>query len=324
MPIQLLAGDDDYGISCHLAKLKQPLLQQWLMFNYFRYDASDLQEALAIARTPPLGDRSKVVVVDNLSFKEADHVAQLTAFEPSSIPPVNMLVLVCHHVDKRLKVFKHLTTKPNKYIEFNQQSEWRLDLIESDLRSLAREMQLSLPNEQFQYLAEAIGIDKMRTASELEKLQLYADGDRLTDDEVQALVPSLTQNSLKVATALRQGKGGEAALLAHQMVLRGENPLRILGTLITQFRTWLWVKLCLEKGTYKDWEIAKLCNLSNPRRMYYLKPEVERLNTFSLAAMLIALVELDAALKQGKRSLFIPTLVYLSQKLSNTNTYDYN
>jgi len=53
---------------------------------------------------------------------------------------------------------------------------------------------------------------------------------------------------LHLAAAIRVGDAAKALALIAQLLSRNEPALRIVATLIGQFRTWLWVKLMTEAG----------------------------------------------------------------------------
>jgi DNA polymerase-3 subunit delta len=59
-----------------------------------------------------------------------------------------------------------------------------------------------------------------------------------------------------------------------ELLAIGTFPLAICATLIAQFRTWLWVKAAIVGGVKQDAEIARICQIANPKRVYFLDLEV--------------------------------------------------
>lgn len=70
--------------------------------------------------------------------------------------------------------------------------------------------------------------------------------------------------------------------------------------MLTQFRTWLWVKSAMLAGIQRDAELARLCQIHNPNRLYYLRQEVANLSVASLVATIQDLLRLETTLKQGR------------------------
>lgn len=59
-----------------------------------------------------------------------------------------------------------------------------------------------------------------------------------------------------------------------------------MATLTKQFRTWLWVKLMLEAGERDERRIAQAAEVANPKRIYFLQRDVQRLSTHQLQEIL--------------------------------------
>jgi DNA polymerase-3 subunit delta len=154
-------------------------------------------------------------------------------------------------------------------------------------------------------LAESVGNNSRQLYSELEKLRLYA-GDRrqpLEAEVVASLVVANTQNSLQLAAAIRQGQVATALELVAALLSLNEPALRVVATLIGQFRTWLWVKLMQEAGERDERAIAQAAEVSNPKRIYFLQQEVRGLSAQQLQQTLPLLLELEMSLKQGAEDL---------------------
>jgi DNA polymerase III subunit delta len=80
----------------------------------------------------------------------------------------------------------------------------------------------------------------------------------------------------------------------------------IAATLLTQFRTWLWVKSAMSAtgyayifGVQKDSELAQLSSISNPNRIYYLRQEVTNTSINALAKAVIMMLDLEMSIKKG-------------------------
>jgi len=232
--IVLLTGDDEYAIQEQLNQYKAEIDAQWLTLCYHRFPAVQLDKALSVARTRSLTGGKKLVIVENCHLKQWGDTELATLQQLVLVPDSTILVFVANSVDKRLKVYKHLV-KYGKLLEFSLIPPWRHDLIEQAIVSLAaklytnttdnavtaKKIKLLLSEEAVTYLAQAIGNDMTRAASELRKLSIYAQGRKLELADVQELVPCQTQNSLQLAAAMREGKSHQVLQLLDDLLSRG-------------------------------------------------------------------------------------------------------
>jgi DNA polymerase-3 subunit delta len=154
-------------------------------------------------------------------------------------------------------------------------------------------------------LSQAVGNQTRQLHSELEKLRLFQ-GDRpepLSLAEVSSLVAASTQNSLQLAAAIRVGDTQQSLNLLSDLFARNEPPLRIVATLVGQFRTWFWVKLLTTQGERDNAAIAQAAEIGNPKRVYFVQQEIRNLSLAQLRQTLPLLLELEYGLKQGSDEL---------------------
>ena len=313
-----LIGDDDFNIKKRIASLLTELDPKWKDFNYHKfYGDTHLKSAINCALTPAFGDQKhKLVVVEDCHFGNWGEAA-LKLFELlPKIPSSIKLVFVATNIDKRLKVSKALL-KHAMLVELNLAPPWRTDVISDAIATQAKALKLTLNRECLDYLTEAIGNNSARAESELTKLATYSATQKLTLQDIQELVPSQNQNSLQLAEAMRKNDPHKAMAWLNELLARGEMPIVIVRTLQTQFRTWLWVKSAIASGMKQDLEIAKFCNLGNPKRVYFLKQEVAKCTVASLTTAQRTLLELEVALKQGES----PTQLMLPYILNVTRLF---
>lgn len=82
----------------------------------------------------------------------------------------------------------------------------------------------------------------------------------------------------------------------------------------------MWVKAALV-AKRSDSEIASLCGLGNPKRMYFLRQEVKEVSTNYLSQALSILFELEVELKSGEKAdSLLPTLLRIVQLGKQTQT----
>ncbi|QCS50115.1 DNA polymerase III subunit delta [Picosynechococcus sp. PCC 11901] len=307
MAVYFFWGEDDFAIAQAVDQIKQSVLDPaWLSFNFQTYDGSkeeSIIDALNEVMTPPFGMGGRLVWLNEATLCQScsDSLLQELHRTLPVVPDSSHLLITSRKKpDKRLKSTKFIQEHA-KVREFSPIPPWQTEALADRVRNTARELGVNLDRPATELLGEAVGNDTRRLWNELEKLKIYQ-GSRtqpLTQVEIQQLVAATNQNSLQLCEAIREGNGGLAIQLVGELLAQNEPALRIVATLIGQFRMWTIIKVMIEAGERDDQAIAKLADLKNPKRLYFLKKEISRLRGQQLLKTLPILLELEAGLKQG-------------------------
>ena len=307
MPIYFYWGGDDFRLNQAVADLRnQALDPDWASFNYDKIPPEQSDgaiQALNQAMTPPFGLGKRFVWLQEATIGQRcpeDLQQELERTLPV-IPETSVLLFTSQSKpDGRLKSTK-LLQKYTKIREFSPIPPWKTDQLVQQVHQMAKEAAVKLTPAAAEWLAESVGSNTRQLFNELEKLRLYrGDCDQpLNPDMVSALVLANSQNSLQLAAALRKGNTAQSLSLVTDLIHRNEPALRIVSTLVGQFRLWLWVKLMLEVGERDVQTIARAAEVNNPKRIYFLQKEVKALPLVKLQQTLALLLELEASLKQG-------------------------
>jgi len=307
MPIYFYWGEDEFSLQQAVKSLRDRVLDpNWMSFNYTQIPPTQpdaVIQGLNQAMTPPFGMGSRLVWLADTTVCQNcadDLLAELKLTLPA-IPDTSVLLLTSRNKpDGRLKSTK-LLQEYAKVQEFALIPPWKTDLLLQQVRQAAQSMGVKLTSNAVEAIVESIGNDTRRLYNELEKLQLYAgENSPLINEAIVAeLIEVNTQNSLKLAEAIRLGDTNKTLRLIAQLISHNEPALRIVATLIGQFRTWLWVKLMLERGDNSEQQIAQAAEISNPKRVFILKREVMHISVRQLVTALPILLELEVSLKQG-------------------------
>jgi DNA polymerase-3 subunit delta len=307
MPIYVYWGEDDFALEKAVTLLRDRILDPvWTSFNYtvLTPEQPDVPiQALNLTMTPPFGSGGRLVWLANTNiFQQCpDNILAELERTLSAIPETSFLLLTSSSKpDERLKSTK-LFKKFAEFQEFSLIPPWKTELLVQSVNQAARAMGVKLTPMSVDMLVEAVGNDTRLLYNELEKLRLYA-GDSnqpLDTDVIALLVRNTTQNSIKLAEAIRKGDTARALAILTDLISACEPPLRIAATLIGQFRTWLWVRLMMESGERNPQEIAKAAEISNPNRVYFLQKDLQSVSVRQLIACLPILLDLEVSLKQG-------------------------
>ncbi len=308
MPVYVYWGEDDYAIEKAISKLRDRVLApEWLGFNYNAIppEGNDaLIEGLNQAMTPKFGTGGRLVWLINTTLAQQcpENVFNELQRTLSVIPEDSFLLLTSRKkFDERLKSTKLLKKFATEYREFALVPPWKTELLVKSVGEAAKDIGLKLTPQSLEVIAEAVGNDTRLLHNELEKLQLYAGGNNqvLEVSTINKLVRNTTQNSLQLAAAIRVGDTSRALTLVADLINANEPALKIVATLIGQFRTWLWVKIMIESGERNQQVIAQAAEIGNPKRIYFLQQEIKSLSLKQLVSIPPILLKLEVNLKQG-------------------------
>ncbi len=308
MPIHLYWGEDEAARSRAVEELIARVVDPaWHSINLSRLDGSDPVQAsgaLSEARTPPLGGGERVVVLQRSPFGGSCPAELAGQLEKSVdlIPEQSHLVLVsAGKPDARLRTTKTLRQRAEERC-FALPAVWdgagQVELVTRTAHALG----VTLESAAATALAEAIGSDSTRLASELEKLALYR-GDRPIDaTAVASLVGGHSTTSLAVGDALLEGRPEQAIALVDELLQAGEPALRLVATLAGQVRGWLWVSLLEASGEQDVAVIARAAGIGNPKRIYVMRRQIRGRPPRRLLQLLGQVLEVEAALKRGSEA----------------------
>ena len=312
MPVYLYWGEDDFAIANSVKKLQGQVLDPaWLQFNYHKIAADSPQaiiEGLNQAMTPVFGMGERLVWLADINLchqKPTEEILSELKRTLEVIPQASHLLLTTNKkLDKRLGSTK-LIQKVAQVKDFSLIPPWKSDLIAAQVREFAQEKKLKLTSGAIATLAESVGNDTRQLWNELEKLKAYrGDSDRVLDENtVSALVLCNTQNSLKLAAAIKDGDINRSLGLVTDLINRNEPALKIVATLVGQFRIWTIVKLMQSTGEKDNKVIATAAGINNPNRLYFIDREISSVSIKQLLAILPLLLELEYSLKQGVEAL---------------------
>ncbi len=308
MPVYFYWGDDDYQIAQAVKRLIDTHVDPtWRDFNYTKINANGDLEVMAglnQAVTSPFGMGNRLTWLADTIIAQRCSEALLAELERTfNYLPVDSHILFTssNKPDGRAKSTK-LIQKHAKVLEFSLIPPWKVDAIAQLVKQAALEIDLKLSSDGVDLLVDAIGNDTRRLMMELQKLQLSHHGKTkpLTAKEITPLIQVSAHNSLQLASAIRTANVSQALSLVAELLRNNEVGLRICATLVGQFRTWLWIKLMQESGERDDKVIADVAEIGNPKRVYFLKQEVQGLNSQQLIRSLSILLRLESDLKHGK------------------------
>lgn len=308
MTVYYYWGEDDFAINRAIALIKEDTIDpNWAQFNYEKINGDkedNIKQALMEVMTPPFGNGDRLVWLNDTNICQtcSDELLSLLKNTLQQMPDTSHLLLTSRKKpDARIKSTK-LINQYTKIKEFSPIPIWQTDILIKKVEEAAQEKNIKLTPSAIQTLATCIGNDSRLLWQELEKLSIYQ-GDNpqpITQETVTSLVNVSNQNSLQLAQAILSQDTGKAIQLAQELINLNEPALRIVATLVGQFRTWAMVKTVIESGEKDEKTIAQKADINNPKRIYFLRKEVNHISAQKLQSTLPILLELELNLKRGE------------------------
>ncbi|MGC1395381.1 MAG: DNA polymerase III subunit delta [Coleofasciculaceae cyanobacterium] len=311
MTIYLYWGEDDFALTQAIKQLRESVLDpNWSSFNYdkiFNDAPNAVVQGLNQVMTAPFGMGGRLVWLVETTVCQQCPETLLSELE-RTLPKISeqsvLLLTSRNRPDGRLKSTK-LIQKHGHIREFSLIPPWKTELLLQQVQSMSQDVGVKLNIAAAELLAESVGNNTRQLVNELEKLRLFAGDAKKPLDEatVATLVTANSQNSLQLATAILHRDTATALELVQDLHNKNEPALKIVATLVGQFRTWLWVKLMVSEGERDPKAIASAAGISNPKRVYFLIKDVQPLSLIQLTCALRLLLELEVSLKKGAEPL---------------------
>lgn len=305
--IIFLTGDNLPALSSELVKVKKQFIKEHGDLNISEYhveDIPDVNELRSSLYAMPFLSEKRLVILRGFPFStefieahKSDNTAKkqmlddlenavLEAF--SELPDETVLILYSSSPDGRRKASKEVLkiAQVKKFIGTNI-----IPMMEERYKNLFNK-------QQFSYIFQRVGGHPLEFASALEKLALYSESSVLTKEIMFKLVPaSLEQEVFTFIEELFSKRRVESLRSFEQLILQGENILKLLGLMVWQLEQLFFVKELLERKKTKQ-EIMDLTGIK-PYSFQKVLPLTQKVSLKDIARVYDALVNFDRRLKNG-------------------------
>ena len=309
-PILVLTGEDVGQFEW----LKKDILKKIgydpsdLNYSYFDMkEASYAEVELDLVSLPFFADE-KIVILD--------HLLDLTTAKKRNL------------TDEDLKQFENYLENPSESTRLVTFAEGKLDSKRRLVKLLKRDAQIieaTTPKEQdlkryFASQAQELGLqfvgdslDQLLLKSgydfgELQKnlalLQAYKEDGQITLEDIKEVVPkSLQDNIFDLTQMILKRQIDQARNLVKDLRLQGEDEIKLIAILLSQFRMYSQVKIFSEEGQSESQIVANLSDLSgrkvNPYQVKFALRDSRRLSLSFLKQAMMIFIEADYAIKSG-------------------------
>ena len=333
MPIQIIWGNDLNASNKFIKKIiDEKVSKTWGEINISYLNGDDdnqIKQAFDEILTPPLGDGSRVIVLKNNPIFTNKNEEIRVKFEKTyqNIPSNTYFLLQnTKKPDSRLKSTKFIQNLIKKdlasEISFSLPDIWDFEGQKRYIEATANSMNINLGKGTADLIINSVGNDNFNLMSELAKAKIYLSASNngenkelsLNSDDVRKIFNDRQSNIFKIIDHLLQNSINEALIEIHYLLKKGEPALRLNAGLISQIRMHTIVKLLHKSGEQDLSEICKLANVSNPKRIYFIRKKVNNTSSDFLIKLMSNLLDIESSLKKGNNpiNVFTESLVNLS------------
>lgn len=306
--VYLIQGTENYLAELFKSELMKQLIQtEDDQFNYSSFDMEEVPLSLAIeeAETIPFFGDHRLVFIEHPYFLTAERKNNgiehdinglLSYLEQPSPTTILVVIAAFEKLDERKKITKALK-KSAAVIDINPMGEKEVrQYIEQTIQSEGYEIR----PDAFQQLLYLTDLNLSKIMGELQKLYLYAAQEKvITLDAVKELVPkSLEHNVFDLTNDVLSGNSEKAMQLYEDLILQGEETIKLNAILLNQIRLFLQTKILAKLG-YQQANIAETLKI-HPYRVKLALQQVRRFELERLETIYDELVENDYKMKTGR------------------------
>ena len=183
-------------------------------------------------------------------------------------------------------------------------------------------MNIKLDKDVAELIIDSVGNDSIKLRNELVKAKTYLSASHNSDKselilrnvDVKRIFNDHQSNVFKIIDFLLQKKINESLIEIQYLLHKGEPALRINATLISQIRIHTIVKLSIHSGEDNIENICNLANISNPKRIFFIRKKVNNVSHEYLINLMSNLLNIESCLKRSNNpiNVFTESLLNLS------------
>ena len=309
-PILVLTGEDVGQFEW----LKKDILKKIgydpsdLNYSYFDMkEASYAEVELDLVSLPFFADE-KIVILDHLldlttakkrNLTDED-LKQFENYLENPSESTRLVIFAEGKLDSKRRLVK-LLKRDSQIIEATTPKEQDLKRYFS---SQAQELGLQFVGDSLDQLLLKSGYDFGESQKNLALLQAYKEDGQITLQDIEEVVPkSLQDNIFDLTQMILKRQIDQARNLVKDLRLQGEDEIKLIAILLSQFRMFSQVKIFSEEGQSESQIVASLSDLSgrkvNPYQVKFALRDSRRLSLSFLKQAMMTFIEADYAIKSG-------------------------
>ncbi|MGT2655519.1 DNA polymerase III subunit delta [Streptococcus varani] len=280
-----------------------------LSFAYFDMSEADYnQVALDLVSLPFFSDE-KLVILDYFSdlstdkkrYLSDDELKQFEDYLANPCETTRLIVFVPGKLDSKRRLVKIL-----KRDALNLEAH---SLKEVEVRSYFKKVMgqegLQISDPVYEQLLVKSSFDFSEMTKNLAFLKAYKSDGMITSQDIDVAIPkTLQDNVFDLSKFILNGQIDAARNLVRDLRLQGEDEIKLIAILLTQFRMFLQVTILQQQGRSESQIVADLSEYLgrkiNPYQVKFALRDSRKLSLSFLKKTLVSLIETDYQIKTGQ------------------------
>ena len=309
-PILVLTGEDVGQFEWLKKEISKNIGYDPSDLNYSYFDmkeASYVDVELDLVSLPFFADE-KIVILDHLldlttakkRYLTDEELKQFESYLESPSESTRLVIFAEGKLDSKRRLVK-LLKRDAQIIEVATPKEQDLKRYVS---SQAQEMGLQFVGDALDQLLLKSGYDFGDLQKNLAFLKAYKEDGQIRLEDIEEAVPkTLQDNIFDLTQMILQRRIDQARALVKDLRLQGEDEIKLIAILLSQFRMFSQVKIFSEEGQSESQIVTSLSELSgrkiNPYQVKFALRDSRRISLAFLKQAMMILIETDYAIKNG-------------------------
>ena len=309
-PILVLTGEDVGQFEWLKKEISKNIGYDPSDLNYSYFDMKEASYAdveLDLVSLPFFADE-KIVILDHLldltttkkRYLTDEELKQFESYLESPSESTRLVIFAEGKLDSKRRLVK-LLKRDAQIIEAASPKEQDLKRYFS---SQAQEMGLQFVGDALDQLLLKSGYDFGELQKNLTFLQAYKEDGQISLEDIEEAVPkTLQDNIFDLTQMILQRRIDPARTLVKDLRLQGEDEIKLIAILLSQFRMFSQVKMFSEEGQTESQIVTSLSELSgrkiNPYQVKFALRDSRRISLAFLKQAMMIFIETDYAIKNG-------------------------
>ena len=309
-PILVLSGDDIGQFEWMKEQLLKKVGYDSSDLNYSYFDMKETAYAeveLDLVSLPFFADE-KIVILDHFvdvttakkRYLTDDELQSFEGYLSAPLETTRLIVIAEGKLDSKRRIVK-LLKRDAQLLEATELKEQELRAhFAEEIKSLG----LAIDSQAFDQLLIKSGFDFSEIQKNLEFLKTYKGASSITITDIEDAIPKTLQDNLfDLIQMILKKQIDSARSLVKDLRLQGEDEIKLLAILLSQFRIYTQVKLLKQEGRTESQIVSDLSELTgrkvNPYQVKFALRDSRGISLAYLEQAICLLIDTDFQMKSG-------------------------
>ena len=309
-PILVLSGDDIGQFEWMKEQLLKKVGYDSSDLNYSYFDMKETaysEVELDLVSLPFFADE-KIVILDHFvdvttakkRYLTDDELQSFEGYLSAPLETTRLIVIAEGKLDSKRRIVK-LLKRDAQLLEATELKEQELRAhFAEEIKSLG----LAIDSQAFDQLLIKSGFDFSEIQKNLEFLKTYKGASSITISDIEEAIPKTLQDNLfDLIQMILKKQIDSARSLVKDLRLQGEDEIKLLAILLSQFRIYTQVKLLKQEGRTESQIVSDLSELTgrkvNPYQVKFALRDSRGISLAYLEQAICLLIDTDFQMKSG-------------------------